>query len=198
MNNGRLHVLLVGGSRAEPSRSGALLRAVERQVAVRNASTCRWDIARRPLEPIVPGAEPPQEAVQLATLARAADALVIVSPLYHNSYSGAVKDVLDHLTRRDVERKPIALLSNSGGMPSTQALDHLRDVVRALLGIAVPRQVVTVDADYELDGDHYRLVDPAIELRLSALADELLWLAARLRQGADAAAPTARRERVRA
>jgi len=197
MNGGRLHVLLLGGSRAEPSRSGALLRAVERQVAVRGASTCRWDIARRPLEPIVPGGEPPPEAVQLATLARAADALVIVSPLYHNSYSGAVKDVLDHLTRRDVERKPVALLSNSGGMPCTQALDHLRDVVRALRGIAVPRQVVTVDAAYELDGDHYRLVDPAIELRLSALADELLWLAARLRQ-ADTAAPAKRRERVRA
>jgi azobenzene reductase len=193
----RLHVLLVGGSRAEPSRSGALLRAVERQVAVRGASTCRWDIARRPLEPIVPGAEAPQEAAQLATLARAADALVIVSPLYHNSYSGAVKDVLDHLTLQEVERKPVALLSNSGGMPSTQALDHLRDVVRALRGIAVPRQVVTVDAEYKLDGDHYRLANPAIELRLSALADELLWLAARLRQ-ADVAAPAARRERVRA
>ena len=165
--NGRLHVLLLGGSRGEPSRSGALLRAVERQVAVRGASTCRWDIARRPLEPIVPGREPPQEAGALTTLAGAADALVIVSPLYHNSYSGAVKDVLD----------------------------HLRDVVRALLGIAVPRQVVTVDADYELDGDHYRLVDPRIELRLSALADELLWLASRLRH-ADRKPAARGRERV--
>src|SRR5919199_5159263 len=164
-------------------RAGALPRAVERQVAVRGGSRCRWDVARRRLEPIVPGRAPPQEASALTTLAGAADALVIVSPLYHNSYSGAVKDVLDHLTLRELEGKPVALLSNSGGMPSTQALDHLRDVVRALLGIAVPRQVVTADADYDLDGDHYRLVDPAIELRLSALADELLWLAARPRPG---------------
>ena len=165
-------VLLIGGSHAEPSHTSALLRAAERCLALRGASTCRWDIAMRPVPPIRPG---------LVAAARAADALVIGSPLYHNSFSGAVKDALDHLSARELEGKPAALLSHSGGFPSTQALDHLRAVVRALLGLAVPRQVVTVDGDYTLTGDRYVLASEAASARLGALADELLWVAVRLR-----------------
>ena len=177
-------VLLIGGSHAEPSHTSALLRAAERCLALRGASTCRWDIAMRPVPPIRPGLAPHEletDVRALVAASRAADALVIGSPLYHNSFSGAVKDALDHLSARELEGKPAALLSHSGGFPSTQALDHLRAVVRALLGLAVPRQVVTVDGDYTLTGDRYVLASEAASARLGALADELLWVAVRLR-----------------
>lgn len=177
-------VLLLGGSYAQPSHTSALLRAAERCVALRGASTCRWDIAMRPLPPVVPGRAPhelgPDERALVAA-AQAADAIVIASPLYHNSYSGAVKDALDQLSARELEGKPAGLLSNSGGFPSTQALDHLRAVVRGLLGLAIPREVVTVDRDYTCSGDRYVLSSDAIAARLIALADELVWLAGRLR-----------------
>jgi azobenzene reductase len=178
----RLQVLLIGGSRAEPSRNAALLRAAERSVAVRGAATWRWDLAKRPLGAVVPGDERGGDATAISAASQAADALVLVSPLYHSSYSGALKDALDHLSARELAEKPVALLSNSGGMPSTQALDHLRIVVRALLAIAIPRQVVTVDSDYELDQDHYRISNPEIEARVGVVSDELLWMAARLRR----------------
>jgi azobenzene reductase len=177
-------VLLLGGSLAQPSHSSALVRAAERAVAIGGASTCRWDIASRPLGPFAPRSmsiELGADARSLVATARAADALVIASPLYHNSYSGAVKDALDHLSARDVARKPVGLLSNSGGIASTQAIDHLRQVVRALLAIAIPQQVVTVDADYVLEGDRYRLANSGIEDRLDDFAAELLWLAMRIR-----------------
>jgi NAD(P)H-dependent FMN reductase len=175
------HVLLLGGSLARPSHSSALLRAAERVVAVRGASTCRWDLGVRPLQSLVPGRERAREANSLVAAASAADALVLVSPIYHGSYSGVVKDALDHLSAEQLDRKPVALLSNGGSMPSTQALDHLRLVVRALLGLAVPRQLVTVDDDFALEGERFRLASPAVELRLALVADDLLWLVERLR-----------------
>ena len=197
-------VLLLGGSHGEPSHTSALLRAAERCVALRGATTCRWDIAMRPLPPVHPGRprhELGADERALVAAAQAADAIVIASPLYHNSYSGAVKDALDQLSARELEGKPAGLLSNSGGFPSTQALDHLRAVVRALLGLAIPRQVVTVDDDYTLAGDRYVLASEAIEARLVGLADELVWLARRVRppggEGVDGK-PRARRELVTA
>jgi azobenzene reductase len=174
-------VLLIGGSLATPSHTGALLRVAERSLAVHGARTCLWDVATRRVCALEPDGANDAAARVLAAAARTADAVVIASPLYHGSYSGVVKDALDHLSARELEGKPVALLSHSGGFPSTQALDHLRHVVRALLAFAIPRQVVTVDADYVLDHDRYSLVNEAIEGRLGALAEQLVWTALRLR-----------------
>jgi azobenzene reductase len=187
----RTRILLLGGSLARPSRTAALMRAMERVLAVGGGATCRWDIAQRPLPPVQPGldADPPDpDRRALLVAADAADGLVIASPLYHNSYSGSVKDALDHLSPRQLTGKPVALLSNSGRRISSQALDHLRAVVRALHAIAIPRQVVTVDGDYVLDGDQYRLDSPEIDARLQQLAVELLWFTERLRRDVDSAA----------
>jgi azobenzene reductase len=202
----RPRILLLGGSLARPSHTASLLRAFERVLAVRGAATCRWDIAQRPLTPVQPGLQ--IDTVDLdrrafLQAAEAADALVIASPLYHGSYSGVVKDALDHLTPKHVAGKPVALLSSSGGAVGAHALDHLRAVVRALHAVAIPRQVVTVDSDYVLDDDRYRLQNADTRVRLDELGTELLWFTERLRGDAHAgvtggpvpAAPVQKRSR---
>jgi NAD(P)H-dependent FMN reductase len=184
------HVLLIGGGHAQPSHSSALLRAVERCLYVRGASTCRWDVAAKQLPPPRPGVdayETDREVRGFVAAARTAVALAIVTPVYNDSYTGAIKDALDHLSPRELRGKPVALLSNCGSMPSTQALDHLRDVVRSLRAVAIPRQVVTVDSDYELTGDRYALASVAIGTRLMELADELLWVTRKLQARAEPA-----------
>jgi len=177
-------ILVLGGSHGWPSHTGALLRAAERCISLRGGSTCRWDVGSRPLPAVLREPAATEEAVTaraLVSAAGAADGLVIASPLYHGSYSGAVKDALDHLSTRELEGKPVALLSHSGSFPSTQALDHLRAVVRALHALAVPGQLVTVCGDYELCDDRYVLASREMATRLGDVVDELLWLATQLR-----------------
>lgn len=179
-------VFLLGGSLARPSHTSALLRAAERAVRAHGAAAERWDLAERPL----PLADPAQLAAppalreprgrDLVAAAGRADALVLASPLYHSSYSGVLKNALDHLNARDLRGKPVALLSHSGRRPSSQAVDGLRLVVRALLGISLPSQVITVDGDWERDGRELRLVGAAAGERLDETVVELLWLAERL------------------
>jgi len=186
----RPRVLVLGGSLADPSHTAALMRALERALAVGGAATCRWDIAQRPLPPLRPGVEAdPVDPARRALLAAAdaADALVIVTPLYHASFSGDVKQALDHLSPRQLAGKPVALASNSGGASGAQAVDHLRAVVRALHAVAIPQQVVTVDAHYVLVGDQYRLADSDALARVRALGEHLLWFAGRLHRDAAAA-----------
>jgi azobenzene reductase len=179
-------VFLLGGSLARPSHTSVLLRAAEQAIRAHGAATDRWDLAERAL----PLADPAQHAVPLAmreprgrelvAAARSADALVLASPLYHSSYSGVLKNALDHLNARDLRRKPVALLSHTGRRPSAQAIDGLRLVVRALLGISLPSQVITVDEDYEREGRALRLVGGTAEERLAESVAELLWFAERL------------------
>jgi NAD(P)H-dependent FMN reductase len=178
--------LLVGGSLARPSHTGSLLCAAERALDMQGAVVERWDLAERPL-PIADPALHSQPAALLADPVCAflrgvsrADAIALASPLYHNSYSGVLKNALDHLGTRALEGKPVALLSHSGHLPSPQAVDQLRLVVRALLGIAIPTQVITVDRDWAREEGGFRLIPGAIEARLTAMTSELLWFAERL------------------
>lgn len=179
----RPRVLLLGGSHARPSHTCALLRAAERALSLHGASTCRWEVGARPLPPVLrePSTHEEAQAVRaLRAAAATADALVIATPLYHGSYAGCVKDALDHLSIAELEGKPIALLGHSGTFPATQALDHLRGVARSLRALAVPRQVVSIDKQYQNFGDRYVLADADVERRLAELARELLSLIVRL------------------
>lgn len=195
-----VRAFLLGGSLASPSHTSALLRTADAALAERGARVERWDLAERgvpaadPGQHVLPVALREQPGRALAQAAARADAVVLATPLYHNSYSGMLKNALDHLSARELERKPVALLSHTGRLPSTQAIDHLRLVVRALLGIAIPAQVITVDGDWSLRDGHYRLEAPAIESRLTALVDELIWLAERLEAGEHAGLHLARAE----
>jgi azobenzene reductase len=180
----RPRILLLGGSHGKPSHTCALLRAAEHCLSLRGASTSRWDIAATPVSAALRESLSRDEAVAaraLVSAAAAADGFVIATPLYHGSYSGGVKDALDHLSANEVQGKVVALLSHSGSFPATQALDHLRAVARSLRALAISGQVVTVDGDYRLYDDRYVLASDEIDARLGAVADELLSLVVRLR-----------------
>jgi NAD(P)H-dependent FMN reductase len=120
---------------------------------------------------------------RLAQLAEAADAFVWGTPVYHNSFSGVLKNTLDHLGPRHFRHKPVALISNGGGVRgAVQPCDQLRIVARGLSAVAIPTQMVTTDADFALRQGRYVLVNEVIRERCVALAEELLAYAVLLRQ----------------
>ena len=145
--------------------------------------TLLWNLSERPL----PVADPrfhddpvmnaDEHARALAECAAEADAFVLCTPIYHNSYSGVLKNALDHLSIPQFRYKPVGLCSH-GGNRSTQAVDQLRIVVRGLGGVAIPTQVCTAAQDYsdtvsgpcELSSRHIlaRVAKFAVELTLFA------------------------------
>jgi len=92
-----------------------------------------------------------------------------------------LKNAVDHLTIAHFRYKPVGLVSH-GGNRSTQAVDHLRIVVRGLLGVAIPTQVCTAQKDYRQDGElSYQLESEEISRRIERFASELMVFADRLR-----------------
>jgi azobenzene reductase len=178
------------GSLAHPSHTLTTLLVVQERLEAAGAVTTLWNLRDRPL-PIADvrfqGRErdnPDPTAHDLIALADAADGFVFGTPVYHNSYAGVFKNALDTLGPPQLHRKPVALVSNGGGMRSVQPLDHLRIVVRALSGITIPTHTATTSVtDFEPDpiSGCYRLTASDVFARIDAMTEELLWFITRLR-----------------
>ncbi len=181
------NVVAILGSPRAPSYTRSLGEALIRALAERGAAVETLDLRATPLPPMTPELRakrrehPDPAAARLFRLAEGADAYLLASPVYHNSYSGVLKNALDYLTLRDLRYRPVALTSHGGR--STQAVDPLRIAVRGLLGIAIPTQICTAEADFSdapgADG-LYTVTDGDIQARIARQADELLLFAKHL------------------
>ncbi|WP_374215505.1 NADPH-dependent FMN reductase [Streptomyces sp. RKCA744] len=123
-------------------------------------------------------------ARRLSPMAARADALVLATPTYHGSFSGVLKNALDHLAGHELRGKPVGLLAHGENLTAVQVCDALRTVVRALKGMAVPEQLVTVPGDFDRVGNGQRLLTapPALD-RLDALCRSLVTVTRQLATG---------------
>lgn len=182
-------ILIISGSMRKPSYTRSLSTCVAGELGQLGAEVRLWD-AQNPALPLADPAfhhsaskHPDAGVVELDALATAADAFVFATPIYHNSYSGVLKNALDLLNiRPHFSMKPVGLVSH-GGDRSPQAVDHLRIVCRGLNAITIPTQVCTQRSDFEdtdEDGVHHVLDGPILE-RVRRFTSELLALTILLR-----------------
>jgi NAD(P)H-dependent FMN reductase len=180
-------VLIIAGSPRDPSFTRSLAGHIGAELEARGAKVHALDLHETPLPPMDPVLRarrpdhPDPTAAWLYELAARAGAYVLASPVYHNSYAGVLKNAVDHLTLRDFRYRPVGLVAHGGR--STQAVDHLRLVVRGVLGVAIPTQVCTGEADFAPRADArggYAVTSPDILARVERFADELLAFARHL------------------
>lgn len=115
---------------------------------------------------------------------RRADGLIICSPTYHGTVSGAIKNVLDLLiylgrdTPPYLGGKPVGLMAY-GGMTAMGVLSTLTGCVRGLKGISVPTYIA-VPEDC-VDRERVALASEKISQRLDLMVGELVSFAGHLR-----------------
>jgi NAD(P)H-dependent FMN reductase len=172
-------ILLISGSVRQYSYTYFLTEAIAEALRERGVTTSHWNLGKKPLPIADPAfhSNPTQHfdstVRELVKIATVCDAFVFASPIYHNSYSGVLKNALDFLTINHFQNKPVGLLGH-GGNRSTQAVDHLRIVVRGLLGVAIPTQICTAQQDYdEVGGNNYKLKSEDILQRIQRFTSEL-------------------------
>jgi azobenzene reductase len=179
---------LLSGSLRYPSHTYTNLKHVAGLLRKRGVGTHLWDLFSEPLPVLNPKyyRNPHNHEFEvvrrLAQLAQFADAFVWGTPVYHNSFSGILKNALDNLNTQQFRNKPVALISNGGMHCTAEPCDQLRIVAHGLLAIAIPTQVVTVDSDFELFQGRFVIVNPLINESLARLAEELLAYSISLRK----------------
>lgn len=95
-----------------------------------------------------------------------AQGIILGTPEYHGSYSGVLKNALDHMGFREFEGKIVGLIGVAGGgMGAVNALNHLRLVGRSLRAWVIPQQV-SLPQVWELYDDAGNLKSGHIEANI--------------------------------
>ncbi|MFC6725805.1 NADPH-dependent FMN reductase, partial [Halobium palmae] len=133
------------------------------------------DLREFDLPPLNADLDEQGDAAAFAECLREADAVLLGTPMYHGSYSGVLKNALDHVGFDEFEGKTVGLLAVAGGSFPVTALEHLRSVCRALDAWVLPHQVAIPRASRAFeDGE---VVDGGIEERTRVLGERAVQFA---------------------
>jgi FMN reductase len=86
-----------------------------------------------------------------ATVARvgSADAVILASPVYRGSFTGALKNLLDHLPIEALAGKPVGIIAMGATNHHYLGVDwHLRDVLAWFGALVVPTSVYLASSDF--------------------------------------------------
>lgn len=80
---------------------------------------------------------------------RSAAGVVFASPVYRGSFTGALKNLLDHLPIESLSGKPVGIIAMGATQHHFLGVDwHLRDVLAWFGAIVVPTSAYLVSADF--------------------------------------------------
>jgi NAD(P)H-dependent FMN reductase len=101
------------------------------------------------------------DAERLRERIRGADAVILGTPMYHGSYSSALKNAIDYCGFDEFENKTVGLLGIAGGNFPITALEHLRSVCRALDAWVLPYQAAVPRASGNIEDGAFADTDLA-------------------------------------
>jgi FMN reductase len=181
-------VLLIAGSPSDPSRSAALLDAVQQRLQLRGVDVERLQI--RDLSPqalLLADFGHPSVVGAVAQVARAR-AIVVATPVYKAAYSGVLKVFLDLLPQTALKDKTVLPLATGGSPHHMLALDYaLRPVLQSLgaghilHGIyATDSQVVVLpQGGYQIHADIAARLDDSVQKLVAEALKEVPSVAGR-------------------
>lgn len=126
-----LSFLGISGSLRRQSRNSGLLRAAQ-SVLPAGVSMVMADLSEVPFYNADKASEPPDAIRGIFQMLQRADALVFACPEYNYSIAPALKNILDWASKEPsntlLAGKPVAIMGAGGGMGTSRAQHHLRQV----------------------------------------------------------------------
>ncbi|MGE0057488.1 MAG: NADPH-dependent FMN reductase [Dehalococcoidia bacterium] len=144
-------IAAVIGSVTPPGRlNGAVTAAIERAAAaghdvdVIDLAAVTLDFADGR-----PPADHKDDSARVIEALRNAEAVVLASPVYRGSYTGALKNLLDLLPVEALQSKPVAIIAMGATTHHYLGVDfHLRDVLTWFGALVAPTSVYLSSADF--------------------------------------------------
>jgi FMN reductase len=193
-----LSIVGVAGNIARPSRTAALLSAILAEISALQSAQSRIielvDVGPHLFQPFVPERlqsfaleRLPPEARSAIQAIESADALVVATPVYKGSYSGALKHLFDLVRPNALTGKPVLVAAGSPlhGLVTEHQLRPLFGFFNAL---TLPTAIFALESDFQ----NYRIDKPELLARVKRAAAEFVELlearSGRRRQAASATA----------
>lgn len=171
-------VVAITGSLRDESYTHTALRYALAAAEEAGAETGHIDLREVDLPLYDPDFDERGDSESLKRRVRAADGLLIGTPVYHSSYSSAFKNLHDYLGYDEFEDTVCGLFAIAGGGSYGETLEHLRGTIRGCHGWVLPRQVGIQGASGEFEADPdaidgRRFVDPGLQERVETVGAEV-------------------------
>jgi FMN reductase len=165
----------IAGSLRTDSYSQIALKIAAQKVADLGAEVEILDLRTMQLPFCDGGDEYPNypDVLRMQAAVSAADGLILVSPEYHGSISGVLKNALDLMSFDQLSGKVTGFISILGGQSNSNALNDLRVILRWVHAWSIPEQVAIGQAWQSFTPDG-KISDEKLSKRLDAFALSLV------------------------
>lgn len=176
-----MRVITLAGSPRFPSRSSALLEYARDKLNTSGVEVCHWHLQNFAPEDLLYARFDSPALRTLIEQLEGADGLIIATPVYKASFSGALKTLLDLLPERALEKKVVLPLATGGTVAHLLAVDYaLKPVLSALKAQEILHGVFADDSQIK-DYQHKPAFSPNLHQRLDT-ALETFWQALHRRE----------------
>jgi NAD(P)H-dependent FMN reductase len=118
----------------------------------------------------------PEGLAAIQQLLDSADAMIFLSPEYHGSYSGALKNALDYFWK-EFARKPIGVVAvASGKFGGINASTDMQQLVLSLGGFPMPFKLLIPTVQHVFD-EEGKLIDEFLSKSFDKFVHEYAWFA---------------------
>jgi NAD(P)H-dependent FMN reductase len=171
--------IMIGSVRVgRQSQKAALF--LEKELKKRNHEVTLIDLATDPLpimeERISRDEHPPASAVRISRQLKEAEAIILVTPEYHGSFSGVLKNALDYFLPEFAKKVVGVATATTGRFGGLNASVQLQHVVLSMGAFPLPQKLIVPDVPHAFDDE----MNPTGELlgkQAQKFLDEFTWLA---------------------
>ncbi|TLS54037.1 NADPH-dependent FMN reductase [Paenibacillus antri] len=166
-------VVIVSGSPSLSSRVNAFIDYSLQYMVGRGFAVKTVNVSELPAEDLVRANFASAAIQEKVRWVEAAQAVILVSPVYKASYTGVLKLFLDMLPQKGLERKIVLPLFVGGSMAHLLSIDYaLKPVVSALAGRHILGGVYGVDQWIQRTENGFAMTEE-LTVRLAASLEEL-------------------------
>ncbi|USW96319.1 NADPH-dependent FMN reductase [Pseudomonas proteolytica] len=180
-------VVTLGGSPSQRSRSGVLLDHSRRWLQQQGVEVVSYQVRDFPAEDLLYARFDSPKVLDLLAQVANADGLLIATPVYKASFSGALKTVLDLLPERALAHKVVLPMATGGSIAHMLAVDYaLKPVLSALKAQELLHGIFAEDSQIAYgEGNAQAQLVPILEQRLSEALEQFYSAMARRPQPLD-------------
>jgi FMN reductase len=167
-------VVSLGGSPSQRSRSGVLLDFSKRWLQQQGVEVVSYQVRDFPAEDLLHACFGSPMVIDLLQQIENADGLLIATPVYKASFSGALKTVLDLLPERALSHKVVLPMATGGSIAHMLAVDYaLKPVLSALKAQEMLHGIFAEDSQIAYgEGSAQAQLAPILERRLNEALEQ--------------------------
>ncbi len=150
------------------------LKASQQQVRVIDLAVARLPVLEE--ERFSKHPSPTAAMVDIHNQLNEADAIIFLSPEYHGSYTGALKNAIDYYWS-EFQKKPIGVVATSaGGFGGINTSTQLQQLVLSMGAYPMPLKLLVPNVQLAFD-EHGNLKDELIAKNIDKYVAEFIWFA---------------------